>query len=150
MSAGIISLPATRQKGEIRLINEPTSAVLVPPILAARRYVSPRSRPITPEEAESRRIARTCAVLDHALTIQATPTSEERIGDILIRDDAEAGQVVIKFPSNHTPEFRKRIRSAGFCTKGPRRAFRLRKISAGANAALEDARWLVREILGED
>lgn len=68
-------------------------------------------------------------MLDHALAIQATLTSEERIGDILIRDDAEVGQVVIKFPSNYTPELRKRIRSAWFCTKGPRRAFRLRKIS---------------------
>ena len=86
---------------------------------------------------------------DHALAIQATPTSEERIGDIVIRDDAEAGQVVIKFPSDHTPELRKRIRSAGFCTKGPRRAFRLRKISGGVNTALDDARRLVREILGE-
>ena len=57
MTAGVISQPATRQKGEIRLINEPPCAVLVPPILAARRYVSPRSRPITPEEAETRRIA---------------------------------------------------------------------------------------------
>jgi len=57
MSAGVISLPAERQKGEIRLINEPPRAVLVPPILAARRYVSPRSRPLTPEEAETRRIA---------------------------------------------------------------------------------------------
>jgi len=57
MTTGVISLPAERQKGEIRLINEPPCAVLVPPILAARRYVSPRSRPITPEEAETRRIA---------------------------------------------------------------------------------------------
>ena len=57
MSAGVISHPATRQKGEIRLINAVPCAVLVPPILAARRYVSPRSRPITPEEAETRRIA---------------------------------------------------------------------------------------------
>ncbi len=57
MTAGVISLPAERQKGEIRLINEVPSAVHVPPILAARRYVSPRSRPITPEEAETRRIA---------------------------------------------------------------------------------------------
>ena len=57
MSAGVISLPAERQKGEIRLINERPSAILVPPILAARRYVSPRSRPITPEESETRRIA---------------------------------------------------------------------------------------------
>ena len=61
-----------------------------------------------------------------------------------------AGQVVIKFPSDHTPELRKRIRSAGFCTKGPRRAFRLRKVSGGVNSALEDARGLVREILGGD
>ena len=57
MSAGVISHPATRQKGEIRLINAPSCAVLVPPILAARRYVSPRSRPITPDESETRRIA---------------------------------------------------------------------------------------------
>ena len=57
MTSGVIPLPATRQKGEIRLINERQSAALVPPILAARRYVSPRSRPITPEEAETRRIA---------------------------------------------------------------------------------------------
>jgi hypothetical protein len=57
MTAGFISLPATRQKGEIRLLNEVPSAFLVPPILAARRYVSPKSRPITPEEAETRRIA---------------------------------------------------------------------------------------------
>jgi len=39
---------------------------------------------------------------------------------------------------------------AGFCTKGPRRAFRLRKISGGVNTALDDARQLVREILGEE
>ena len=57
MTAGVISLPATRQKGEIRLINGPLCALPVPPILAARRYVSPRSRPITPEECEIRRIA---------------------------------------------------------------------------------------------
>jgi hypothetical protein len=57
MSTGVISLPATRQKGEIRLINAVPCAVLVPPILAARRYVSPRSRPITPDESETRRIA---------------------------------------------------------------------------------------------
>jgi len=57
MSAGVISHPATRQKGEIRLINAVPCAVLVPPILAARRYVSPRTRPITPEESETRRIS---------------------------------------------------------------------------------------------
>jgi len=57
MTAGVISQPAERQKGEIRLINEPSSAVLAPPILAARRYVSPRARPITPDESETRRIA---------------------------------------------------------------------------------------------
>ena len=39
------------------MINAPSCAVLVPPILAARRYVSPRSRPITPDESETRRIA---------------------------------------------------------------------------------------------
>ena len=95
------------------------------------------------------RIARTRAVLDHALAIRATPTTKERIGDNVIRDDAEAGQVVIKFPSEHAPGLRKGIRSAGFCTKGPRRAFRLRKISGAMNTALDDARRLVREILGE-
>lgn len=68
----------------------------------------------------------------------------------MIRDDAEAGQVVIKFPTDHTPELRKRIRSAGFCTKGPRRAFRLRKISGRVNSALEDARRFVRAVIGGD
>ena len=57
---------------------------------------------------------------------------------MVIRDDTEAGQVVIKFPSDHTPELRKRIRSAGFRTKGPRRALRLRRISGGRE---HRARW---------
>jgi len=57
MTAGVISQPAERQKGEIRLINAVPSAAFVPPILAARRYVSPRSRPITLDEVETRRIA---------------------------------------------------------------------------------------------
>ena len=57
MTARVISLPAERQKGEIRLINEPSCAVFVPPLLAARRYVSPSSRSITPDESETRRIA---------------------------------------------------------------------------------------------
>ncbi len=86
-------------------------------------------------------------MLDYVLAFQATLTTEERIGDIVIRDDAEAGQV---FPSDHTPDMRKRIHSAGFYTQGPRRAFRLRKISADGNTGLDDARRLVREILGED
>jgi len=67
----------------------------------------------------------------------------------VIRDDAEAGKVVIKFPSNHKPEIRKRIRT-GFCTKGPSWAFRLRKISGEVNTAMDDARRLVREILGAE
>ena len=87
-------------------------------------------------------------VLTEALPLRHTPTTEEWIGDIVIRDDAQAGQVVIKFPTDHTPELRKRIRSAGFCTKGPRVAFHLRKMSGGVNTALDDARGLVREILG--
>ena len=56
---------------------------------------------------------------------------------------------MIEFPSDHPPERRKRIRSAGFCTKGPRRAFHLRKVSGGVNTAMEHARRLVWEILGE-
>jgi len=61
------------------------------------------------------RIARTRTALAHALAIRATPTTEERVGDIVIRDDANACQVVIKFPSK-----------------------------------LDDARRLVREIIGEE
>ena len=66
----------------------------------------------------------------------------------MIRD--EAGQIVNTFPSDHTPEPRKRIRSAGFSTKGPRRAFRLWEISGGVNTALDDAMRIVREIIGGD
>ena len=66
----------------------------------------------------------------------------------MIRDDAEACQVVIRFPADHTPEMVKKLRCSGFATKGPRRAVRLRKISGGENTALDAARELVREILG--
>ena len=86
-------------------------------------------------------------MLDHALAIRATPTIEEWIGAVVIRDDAEAGKVVITFPDDHTPERRKRIRSAGFLPHGARRAVRLRKIGAGGNVAMEDARRLVRGML---
>ena len=42
-----------------------------------------------------------------------------------------------------------RIRLAGFCTKGPRRGVRVAEDQRGVNTALDYARWLVREILGE-
>jgi len=95
------------------------------------------------------RIARTRAVLDHALAIRATPSTVEMVGDVQIRDDAEAGQVVITFPDDHTPERRKRIRSAGFLPQGARRAIRLRKIGAGGNVGMEDARRFVRGMVEE-
>jgi len=66
------------------------------------------------------------------------------VGDIQIHDDAEAGQVVITFADDHTPERRKRIRSAGFLPHGARRAIRLRKVGAGGNVGMEDARRFVR------
>jgi hypothetical protein len=52
-----ISLPASRQEGEIRLINAPHPGPLQITILAARTYVSPRRRPLTADEQETRRIA---------------------------------------------------------------------------------------------
>lgn len=52
-----ISLPASRQEGEIRLINAPLRGPSPPTILAARTYVSPRRRPLNEEEQETRRIA---------------------------------------------------------------------------------------------
>lgn len=52
-----ISLPATRQEGEIRPINAPLRSPFRPTILAARTYVSPRRRPLNGEEQETRRIA---------------------------------------------------------------------------------------------
>jgi len=57
MTERVISLPTIWQKGESRLINANRARGHVTPILAARRYVSPRYRPLTPEEAETRRIA---------------------------------------------------------------------------------------------
>lgn len=47
----------TCSQSQIERKNSPSPIFRVPPILAARRYVSPRSRPITTEEAETRRIA---------------------------------------------------------------------------------------------
>jgi hypothetical protein len=57
-----LSLPATRQEGEIRPINTLSRAFSAavpqyPPVLAARRYVSPRRRPLNQEEQEVRAIA---------------------------------------------------------------------------------------------
>jgi len=51
---------------------------------------------------------------------------------------------------DYVPERRKRIRSAGFLPHGARRAVRLRKISAGGNVGMEDARRFVRGMVGGD
>jgi len=93
------------------------------------------------------RIARTRAVLDHAEALAAAPTREERIGECLIRDDAEAGHVVIRCGFDLTPEMVRRIRMCGFVPSG-RTAKRPRKIVGGENFALETACDLVRSLLG--
>ena len=87
------------------------------------------------------RIARTRAVLAHAEALAATPTSEEKIGDCLVLDDAGAGHVVIRCGFNLTPEMVKRIRGCGFVPSG-RTAKRPRKITNGENDALDAAREL--------
>lgn len=95
------------------------------------------------------RIARTRAVLAHAEALAAAPTTEEQIGGCLVRDDAEAGHVVIRFPRDLSPDMAKRVRSAGFVPSG-RTAKRPRKITGGENDALgaarELARWLNRAV----
>ena len=55
-----------------------------------------------------------------------------------------------RFTPVHTPARPKRIRSAGFFTRGSRTAVRLRKISGEVNVALHDARRLVPKILAGD
>ena len=92
------------------------------------------------------RIARTRAVLVHAKALAATPTSQHKIGDCLIVDDAEAREVVIRCGFNLTPEMTKRIRGCGFFPSG-RTAKRPRKIIDGENFALDAARDLVRVLL---
>lgn len=89
------------------------------------------------------RIARTRAVLAHAEALAAARTSEEKIGECFICDDAETGQVVIRCGFDLTPDMVKRIRSAGFVPSG-RTAKRPRKITAGENDALRAARELAR------
>jgi hypothetical protein len=64
------------------------------------------------------RIARTRTVLDHAEALAATPTSEHKIGECLIRDDAEAGHVAIRCGFDLTPEMVRHIRAAGFQAAG--------------------------------
>lgn len=95
------------------------------------------------------RIARTRTVLAHAEALAAARTSEEKIGECFICDDAEAGHVVIRCGFDLTPDMVKRIRSAGFVPSG-RTAKRPRKITDGENDALraarELARWLNRTI----
>ena len=89
------------------------------------------------------RIARTRAVLAHAEALAATPTSEEKIGDCLITDNAAAGHVVIRCGFDLTPEMVRRIRASGFAPSG-RSAKRPRKITGGENDALIAARVLAR------
>ncbi len=89
------------------------------------------------------RIARTRAVLAHAEALAATPTSQHKIGDCLIIDDAEAREVVIRCGFDLTPEMVKRIRSSGFVASG-RSAKRPRKITGGENDSLDAARELAR------
>ncbi len=95
------------------------------------------------------RVARTRAVLAHAEALAATPSSEEKIGACVIRDDAGAGHVVIRCGFDLTPEMVRRIRMCGFVASG-RCAKRPRKISGGENTALnaarELARWLNRAV----
>ena len=92
------------------------------------------------------RIARTRAVLAHAEALAATPTSQHKIGECLIIDDAEAREVVIRCGFNLTPEMVRRIRASGFAPSG-RSAKRPRKITGGENDALASARELARRLL---
>jgi hypothetical protein len=91
------------------------------------------------------RIARTRALLDHALALAAAKTSEEKIGACLVRDDAEAGHVVIRCSFDLTSEMLKTIRSAGFVASG-RTVKRPRKFVDGENVALDAARDLARRL----
>ena len=91
------------------------------------------------------RIARTRAVLAHAEALAAQPTSEEKIGQCLVIDDAEARHVVIRCGFDLTPEMVKRVRAAGFFASG-RSAKRPRKITAGENDALAAARELAKRL----
>ncbi len=93
------------------------------------------------------RIARTRAVLAHAEALAATPTSEHKVGECLIIDDAGAGHVVIRCGFDLTPEMVRRIRASGFVASG-RSAKRPRKIIDGENFTLDAARDLVRVLLG--
>ena len=89
------------------------------------------------------RIARTRAVLAHAEALAATPTTQHKIGECLIIDDAAAGEVVIRCGFDLTPEMVRRVRASGFAPSG-RSAKRPRKITGGENDALNAARDLAR------
>ena len=89
------------------------------------------------------RIARTRALLDHALALAAAQTSQEKIGACLVGDDAEAGHVVIRCSFDLTTEMLKSIRTAGFVASG-RTVKRPRKFADGENVALDAARELAR------
>jgi hypothetical protein len=91
------------------------------------------------------RIARTRALLGHALALAAAKTSEEKIGACLVRDDAEASHVVIQCSFDLTTEMVKSIRSAGFVASG-RTVKRPRKFVDGENVALDAARDLAQRL----
>ena len=117
------------------------------PLLRQRLAILKAARQFGGRLKLENRIARTQAVLAHAEALAAMPTTEERHGDTLIRDDAETGQVVIMFAADLTRPMIRRIRSAGFFPKGCTAA-RPRKILDGENVALDAARRLVRGING--
>jgi len=68
------------------------------------------------------RIERTRAVLDHARALRAAGSSVERVGDVVIRDDAESGRVTVRWPRKLTADQVRRVRSFGFSPQSGREA----------------------------
>ncbi len=87
---------------------------------------------------------RTRAVLDHARALRAAGSSVARVGDVVIRDDAESGRVVVRWPRKLSADQMRRVRSIGFYQQSGREAFRPRKVTGGVNVGVEAARQLVR------
>jgi len=79
---------------------------------------------------------------------EASPSTRELHGDIVIHDDAERGKVVIQFPKPASQETRRWVQMCGFFGSGDGATFwRKRTFRRGENMALDRARHCVSRVL---
>jgi hypothetical protein len=81
---------------------------------------------------------------------EATPSTREVIGDILVLDDADRGKVILHFPTPISQRERRWLQICGFISGGDGMTYwRRRTFRRGENMALERARHCAQRIMEE-